>query len=188
MSLAVTLVLGVPGSGKSTACCEVARLLRGTWFAASLALRRHIEKDTAHRNNSWLKYWERGESAPDAEVLPVLWEKFASIERRPVLLDGYPRTSKQFDDFMRRGGELDAVILLSIDDKTALERVRARSIGMSRVDDENDIALARIRRERVVIDELLALERVGSLTHKIDANRGRESITGDLASIIAGAV
>lgn len=73
------LVLGIPGSGKSTLCKLVSQQGYGTWFSASAVLR-----DYAHRNPLataiWHDYWTRGRNAPDNEVLSVLWSAYDRSE------------------------------------------------------------------------------------------------------------
>lgn len=101
------LLLGLPGSGKTTVGNEVARGVAGLVFSASESLRSHL-RETPRKATRWQEYWSRGENAPDEEVLPVLWDQAQLLPATTVLLDGYPRTLAQLQDFCAREVRLPA--------------------------------------------------------------------------------
>lgn len=67
------LVLGIPGSGKSTVCEEVARQLNGAWLSASRVLRA-FGAENQELEARWRPYWDRGDYVPESEVNQILWQ------------------------------------------------------------------------------------------------------------------
>ena len=180
----VIAIFGIPGSGKTTVSREAARILQGTWFSASKILRSHVELSGDPTCLSWIDYWARGESAPDQEVLPVLWSTYIELTRWPVLLDGYPRTLDQLTDFLSRGGTLDAGILLAVDDETALERISQRAGTSERSDDDRAIARDRISRDRHALKTLLSSGYIAGRLTRIDASKPADLLLKDLLKAV----
>jgi adenylate kinase len=90
------------------------------------------------------KYMDRGELVPDDIVVKVVDERFsnpAEIERGFVL-DGFPRTHPQAEDFERilAPAQLDIVIELDVPDDIVVERMLERG----REDDTKDSIIRRL--------------------------------------------
>lgn len=177
------LVLGLPGSGKSTLCATLATNLPGVeWLAASEVLRRHAEKMTD--DGGWTQAWAQGRNAPDSEVLPVLWHAFEEHTCTTLILDGYPRTFAQLVDLVKRGGQLALAIHLRLDMEAAATRIRARSVNSSRPDLSPSIVDDRLRSEARCIDALLQASAIRSVLHELDASRPPEVIARESAELI----
>lgn len=185
MTQQAILILGLPGSGKSTVSSEAATACDGTWFSASHILQTHLNNDPNKSLTAWERHWESGRLAPDREVLPRLWAAFSSTAKTPILLDGYPRNAAQLKDFQDRGGELAAAVLLSVDEETALNRIRGRSAVTRRADDELAVARTRLSRGKEHIDGLLALPSIRRILHVLDANQGVPGLLSEVIQVVA---
>jgi adenylate kinase family enzyme len=163
-----TLILGIPGAGKTTVARALASSRRGTWISASTTLRDHSSTypEIASR---WGAYWSRGQMAPDEEVLPVLWDRYlVAVKEGAAILDGYPRTCAQLDDFCVRGGRINLAVLLELDDAAAAERLLLRKQVQQRVDDELLVLRDRTRQARADIKALCDDQRICSRLEVID--------------------
>lgn len=159
------LVLGLPGSGKSTLAASLAKELHAVHFKASEVLRQYIRdsEDFVH----WREAWAQGRSAPDDEVLPVLWAQYIAASGRTVL-DGYPRTLRQLRDFLARGGSLGAALHLRVPVHVALDRITSRAEA-GRVDDTTAVARSRVRHEQDALRDLLRTPEMMRVLGEIDA-------------------
>lgn len=172
-----TLILGIPGAGKTTIARAIAASRQGEWLSASATLREHSSADpeTAAR---WGAYWARGQMAPDQEVLPVLWQQYqTAVQSSAAILDGYPRTLSQLDDFCRRGGRIDLAVLLDLDDAPAAERLLVRKQVQQRIDDELTVLRNRTRQAHQDIKALCEDQRIQSRLEVIDCDGLNEAKT-----------
>jgi adenylate kinase len=148
------LMLGIPGSGKTSISVQLSQSLKGRHFPASSVLREYLSRQS-DLVLGWEAYWQRGQNAPDGEVLPVLWQAYQENVSRFTILDGYPRTLSQLEDFLMRGGRLDWVVWLRVGQREARERIVKRSAFENRYDDGNAVVDERIAREMSNIDSLV---------------------------------
>jgi adenylate kinase len=150
-SVSISL-LGIPGSGKTTVAKMLADSIEAEHLAASTVLR---EYSATHpdESKSWAEFWRAGSNAPDDQVLPILWEAFIRMTTLgATILDGYPRTDVQLQDFFDRGGWIDLAAMLQSSDDVALNRI----INRGRVDDSIQVARRRLDSEKRALDSLLA--------------------------------
>lgn len=121
------LLLGPPGSGKSTQAQRLSREL--TYFPVSTGnlVRAHIQSDTG-LGRSIRGYYERGELVPDSTILEIVLPNLEPAGR--WILDGFPRTQLQaraLDEALeRRGIALSRVIALEAPDEEMIERIKGR--------------------------------------------------------------
>lgn len=169
------LVLGIPGSGKSTVCEEVARQLDGAWLSASGVLRA-FGAENPELEARWRRYWDRGDYVPEREVNPVLWQAYLRIKCSIVLLDGYPRTNGQVDEFLQRGTRISVAILLLADEDLALSRIVDRSQQSGRFDDSTVVARRRIQNEIANLSVLVTHKEISRTLVEIDARLGKTQV------------
>lgn len=184
MNRNVVAVFGIAGSGKSTVCREAAHIRRGSWFSASGVLQSHARRLDSSPALSWTDRWAKGESAPDREVMPVLWNAYSELSRWPVLLDGYPRTLVQLEDYLGHGGRLDACVLLSVDNETALARISARARKSGRLDDDCTVAARRICRDKDILKILLSSDYIAGKLTAIDASQPADLLLGNFLEVM----
>jgi adenylate kinase len=165
-----TLVIGIPGSGKTSIARAMAEHRGGTHFSASAVLALHAANNISV-GRRWRGLWASGQMAPDPEVLPVLWKTYADlVSKAPVFLDGYPRTVAQLEDFHTKGGEIKLAVLLKVDESTARQRIAARLRREARSDDEIATSHWRIEHARDVIKEITSDDLIRNSLAIIDCN------------------
>lgn len=181
--IATVLVVGIPGSGKSTVCEEIARQLNGRWLSASGALRAFGAKHP-ELEERWRPYWNRGDYVPEAEVNPVLWQAYVRMNTSVALLDGYPRTCGQVDEFLQRGGQISVTILLLVDESLALSRIVDRSQRLGRFDDSADVARRRIQSEIASLSTLVTHREISRSLVEIDASLSKTLVADRTIEVI----
>lgn len=165
------LLLGLPGAGKSTIGSRLASFDNVGYLSASGALRKYAQAYPG-LSAGWQERWSAGLMAPDSEVLPVLWDIYIEMltQFELVILDGYPRSSAQLDDFLARGGQLDIALDLDVSQPVASARAVARKQG--RVDDSETTVAKRMAAEVAALHELTAHEHVSPRLIRVDATLG----------------
>jgi adenylate kinase family enzyme len=140
--------MGIPGSGKTTLARSLAVRRHGLHIAASTILRDHSLCDPSV-GERWRILWADGQMAPDAEVLPVLWQHYLHASLlAPTFLDGYPRTVSQLDHFWDCDGRIDLAVLLELEDSIATDRLARRRQAERRPDDQISVIRRRIVRAK----------------------------------------
>lgn len=183
----ITLVLGIPGSGKSTLCEEMAHQLDGDWLSASGVLRAFGAKNP-ELEARWRPYWDRGDYVPELEVNPVLWQAYVRMNTSIVLLDGYPRTYGQIDEFIQRGGRISVTILLLVEESLALSRIVDRSRQLGRSDDSADVARRRIQSEIANLSTLVIHREISRTLIRIDASLSKIEVANRAIEIVTPAM
>jgi len=177
------LVLGIPGSGKSTLCEEIARQLNAGWLSASSVLRAFGAKHP-ELEKRWRPYWIRGEYVPESETSPVLWQAYVQMTTTVVLLDGYPRTYGQVAEFLQRGGQISVTLHLLVDESLALLRIVDRLQQLGRFDDSADVARRRIQREIVNLSMLVTHREINRTLVEVDASLNKTQVADGVIKVI----
>jgi adenylate kinase len=175
------LMLGGPGSGKSTQGTRLAKRLHIPHISSG-ALFRSAGGDVEARIRE-------GQLMPDDVAITVVEKRLEQPDaRRGAVLDGFPRTVSQadaFDTWLRRhGGIMRAVIYLETTRDTMIERVVDRGGMSQRSDDRPDVA---DRRAQIFASELPALldhyERQ-ALVRRVDGSRSIDDVQSQIASAL----
>jgi adenylate kinase len=129
----VNLVLiGPPGSGKSTVAAGLRGQIPLTVIATGSRLRREIDAGTT-MGLLIEPLLEQGHFAPDPLMLTLMREWLGAVPAdQGILLDGFPRSVNQAEVlttlFAELGRQLHAVIALELDVETAVQRLGGRRI------------------------------------------------------------
>ena len=124
------LVMGALGSGKGTQARIIAEKLNLFYFEAGKFLRNLAKTNAAidERIN------KRGELLPDDEMFSLLTTHLEkeNPSRENLLLEGYPRSIKQYEMLKEwlaeKSVEIDSVIFLEISEKEILKRTSSRRV------------------------------------------------------------
>ncbi len=138
----IILLTGAPGAGKSTQGSGLMKMNAQFKHLSLGDVVRDIQKDPNHPIT--IKYKDlvaSGQLLPDAEILEILKQELQKLpDNTIVLLDGYPRTENQYNDFKKFYSAADAMIHLHVNMDELTRRLNNR--GSSRSDD-NDAAIKR---------------------------------------------
>src|ERR1700730_6304411 len=135
----IIILLGAPGTGKSTYGQHVACKLGVPWISSGLLLR-----EAAARDERIARIMESGRLVPDEDVERALFDRLAEA-KSGFVLDGYPRTVSQARNLLRflreRLLKITRVYHLLAPDDVLLQRLLARG----RADDRPDVIRERLR-------------------------------------------
>lgn len=133
------MILGAPGSGKGTQGKLLADHLRIPQVSTGELLRAAVKNDTPLGRQA-KGFMDQGLLVPDDVILGLIREILDSAEaKRGVLMDGFPRTVAQAEAVDRilaeRGGRVDQVALLEVDEEELVQRLLGRAAKEGRSDD-----------------------------------------------------
>ncbi len=122
--------LGPPGAGKGTQAAVMADRFGVTHASTGDIFRQAIAGET-ELGRTVKDYLDSGKLVPDSLTSRVVEEMVIDITDS-YILDGYPRTIGQAEDFERmlseRDAELDAVVYFKLSDEEAVERLTGRRV------------------------------------------------------------
>jgi adenylate kinase len=145
--------MGPPGAGKGTQAKVIAThfsipaISTGDIFRANVAGRTELGKEAQ-------RYMDAGEYVPDEVTNLMVRNRIDEDDAKPgFLLDGYPRTLAQvteLDGMIKfTGHELDAVVVLTVNQEELVQRLLQRAKTEGRADDTEEV----IRRRQEVYAE-----------------------------------
>lgn len=172
------VLLGPPGSGKSTQAARVAERL-GVPHISMGALLRARARQPGPIGERIRDAVERGDLVDDETAVGVLVERLRQT-REGWVLDGFPRTASQaaaLDACADQVGSIEAVIYLDVSEEILLDRLRARATTIGRTDDTEDTMRRRLRVFADNREPLLAYYEDRKLLKRVDAGRGPDEVT-----------
>ena len=87
----------------------------------------------------------QGELVPSETVVALLRRRMRTYPGRRLLLDGFPRSRQNAEDFAALCGKPELALHLTCPDSVMVERILKRADEQGRADDNYETALARIR-------------------------------------------
>lgn len=168
MESTITL-LGPPGSGKGT---QAERLGEEHGFVALATgdLLREARAADTDLGRQASEYMDRGDLVPDDLIVAVIRDELASLDEKPVLLDGFPRTVAQADALAGvledRDRALTAVVLIDVPHDVVVERISKRHQG--REDDNPETVRERLRVYHRETEPLIAYYEERGLLRRVD--------------------
>jgi adenylate kinase len=144
------IIFGPPGAGKGTQASRIAERYGIPAISTGDIFRANIKAETP-LGLQVKEIIASGGYVGDEITNAIVDDRLSQPDCAPgFLLDGYPRTADQvgaLDELLAgRGGELDAVLELTVDDEVVVDRLLKRAAIEGRVDDTEEVI-----RERMAI-------------------------------------
>lgn len=133
------VLVGIQGAGKSTQGNLLSQEYNIPYLSSGHIFREMAKEKT--KLGRWLKETlNSGALVPDETTLDIIFEYLEKPEYQGgYILDGFPRTLAQAQEFTKRNG-VDNVVLIDVSDREALWRISGR------VSDREDETLQAIRK------------------------------------------
>ena len=187
MSKKLILLIGAPGSGKTTDGSNIAKNHSDiTHFSTGDLLKDEAEKETklGKINNGFIS---KGELVPTDIVIDTIVEAIKKAPTDIVLLDGFPRKEKQmkmFADCLNNVHdiELSSVIEIRVSEDVARERVLGRD--EARADDREDVFNNRMKIYKETIAEIEAFYNQDNLLKVIDGEREVAAVVNEIDNFL----
>jgi adenylate kinase len=175
------VLMGPPGAGKGTQAKVVADHFGIPAISTGDIFRANVSRGTPLGKKAE-EYMGAGEYVPDEVTNLMVRARIDEPDAAPgFLLDGYPRTLAQVEelDGMIRftGHQLDAVVVLTVDQDEIVARLLHRAQVEERADDTEDVIR---RRQEVYVEQtepLIEVYRRRQIVHEIDGMGAVEKVT-----------
>lgn len=120
------IFLGAPGAGKGTQAEIVSAKLEIPIIGTGNIIREAIASGS-ELGKKFQSYTASGQLVPDELVVEMVADRLTQPDvQKGYILDGFPRTLVQAEQFEKMGGKVDRVICLEIADETIVERMTGR--------------------------------------------------------------
>jgi adenylate kinase len=184
----IIALLGPPGSGKGT---QAERLRDRLGFVplATGDLLREARATGTELGRRAAEYMDRGELVPDDLIVALIREELASLDDKPILLDGFPRTVAQADALVgvldARSRELSAVVLVDVPDDVVVERISGRH--QNRDDDNPETVRERLRVYHRETEPLVVYYEERGLLRRVDGAREADEVEAEIREVLESA-
>src|SRR6188472_1514511 len=136
------ILMGPPGAGKGTQARFVAEHFGIPAISTGDIFRANVSQGTPLGVEA-KRYMDAGEYVPDEVTNLMVRNRIDEADAESgFLLDGYPRTLAQVEELDRMikhtGHELDAVVVLTVDEEELVQRLLQRAETDGRSDDTED--------------------------------------------------
>jgi len=183
MSKKLILLIGAPGSGKTTDGSAIAKNHPEiTSYSIGQLLEDEAKKDTklGKINNDYIS---KGELIPTAIVIDTIMDAVKDAPTDIVLLDGFPRKEKQmkiFADILNGNHtiDLDSVIEIRVSEEVARQRVLGRN--EDRTDDNEEVFNNRMKIYKETISNIEEFYNHSHLLKIIDGEREVDEVVADI--------
>ncbi len=214
------ILLGSPGSGKGTQAKLLSDRLGLVHFGTGDILREAMRKGLPAGKLAE-PYVNQGKLVPDALVNEMVNSRFHRDDRpQCFVMDGYPRTLAQAESFgdvlHQHGLDLDAVLLVQVDDESIVKRLGGRwscprckatyhkincpprAEGMcdnhpdmptaliQRADDREDTVRERLRHFHANTVDLIPYYRNKGLLREVSGDRDVEQVYAQIVQAVSG--
>lgn len=171
------ILVGIQGSGKSTQGNILSERLGIPYLSSG-----HIFREMAKVITPWGRYVKEtlnaGYLIPDEKAIPIIEEYLAKPEyTNGYILDGFPRTSKQAEDFTNG---VERVIYLKVSDKEALWRLSGRFEDGIREDNTLQAIRKRIQLFHDITEPVLEYYRKQNRLLEVDGEKTIEDVTAQI--------
>jgi adenylate kinase len=137
------ILMGPPGAGKGTQAKVIAERLSIPAISTGDIFRKNVSEKTELGVEA-KRYMDAGDYVPDEITNAMVRARLAEADALDgFLLDGYPRTVAQvaeLDSMLAEAGrQIDAVVVLTVDQDEVVQRLLRRAHQEGRVDDTEEV-------------------------------------------------
>ncbi|HVX56080.1 adenylate kinase [Nocardioides sp.] len=166
------LIMGPPGAGKGTQAKFIAEHFGIPAISTGDIFRANVSQGTPLGVEA-KRYMDAGEYVPDEVTNRMVRNRIDEPDaEHGFLLDGYPRTLSQVEELdgmiRHTGHQLDAVVVLTVDQDEIVQRLLQRAQTEGRADDTEEVIR---RRQEVYVEQtqpLIEVYKQRGLVHEID--------------------
>jgi adenylate kinase len=180
------ILMGPPGAGKGTQAKYLADRFGIPAISTGDIFRANVSQGTELGLEA-KRYMDAGEYVPDEVTNRMVRNRIDEDDAKPgFLLDGYPRTLAQVTELDGMigftGHELDAVVVLTVNQEELIQRLLQRALTEGRADDTEDVIRRRqevyaeqteplidVYRERGILIEVDGLGEIDEVTERVFA-------------------
>jgi adenylate kinase len=141
------ILFGPPGAGKGTQAQRLVRE-RGMIQLSTGDMLRAAQSSGSELGQRVKAVMDAGHLVSDEIVIDLISEKLDSADGKGAIFDGFPRTVAQAEALDRllqgRGGRVDSVIRLVVDEEELLARIARRYADQGRPDDNPETFKTRV--------------------------------------------
>jgi len=183
------IIMGPPGAGKGTQAKRIAERYGIPAISTGDIFRANVSAGTPLGVEA-KRYMDAGEYVPDEVTNLMVRDRIDEPDAGPgFLLDGYPRTLAQVEELdgmiKFTGHELDAVLVLAVDDEELVQRLLQRAEVEGRADDTEDV----VRRRQEIYTEqtapLIEVYRDRGILLEVDGMGDVDEVTARLFEALA---
>lgn len=178
------ILMGPPGAGKGTQASFIAEHFKIPAISTGDIFRANVSKGSRLGLEA-KRYMDAGEYVPDEVTNLMVRDRIDEPDAvSGFLLDGYPRTLAQVEELdgmiKFTGHELDAVVVLTVDQEEIVSRLLQRAQVEGRADDTEDVIrrrqeiyaeqtepLIEVYRDRGILIEVDGMGEVAEVTQRI---------------------
>lgn len=173
------LIIGPSGSGKDTQSDLLEERFSFEMISTGALLRQEVQENT-ELGKEIDTYLKLGKWVPTEITYKVLEKKVISSNSENIILNGAVRIPDQVELLDRilekKGQKLDAVLILDLDNHTAIERLTKRG----REDDEVQLIISRLDEFKKTFEPILNSYRERGILQNIDASKSIEEIHSEI--------
>ncbi len=181
------ILFGPPGAGKGTQAEFIKDKYNVEHISTGDVLREAVKNET----DIGLKaksYMDNGDLVPDEVVIEIIRQKISSLDDGSFMLDGFPRTRAQAEALEKmlkdQDMEIDAVIMLDVDDEEVISRIMNRQNIEGREDDSEEVVRNRLNVYRDQTSPLEEYYRQKGLLEKINGHGSIEEISKRIDKVL----
>ncbi|MDO4242533.1 MAG: adenylate kinase [Actinomyces sp.] len=187
MSVRIVL-LGPPGAGKGTQAARLCGQLAVPAISTGDIFRSGALGNTEAGRRA-KAHMDKGEYVPDVITNALVEERLSRPDAsQGFLLDGYPRTEAQVRELdamlERSGASLDAVVEITLEDSTVVERLLKRAQDQGRADDTEPVIRHRLEVYAERTAPLAAIYATRGLLVRVDGNAEVDEVADRIVSAL----